>query len=216
MPVLPRLLNRQGRVRSLSVLVLGAMLCAIGLDHDALAATTVAPAPRPAALATEATSPTSLKQSTAASSTPAGASVPLAHAPSYDSLGSPGMSEELEGTTLGSSITTMVRLLLALGAILLLAYLLLHRGLGSLSRRLAKGRLVRVVDRVGLEPKKSLYVIEVADQYYLIGTSDNGISCLATLSPDQQRGTFARALRGAPIDDQSDTTKPPIQGEQNG
>ncbi|MFH1810900.1 MAG: flagellar biosynthetic protein FliO [Pseudomonadota bacterium] len=95
----------------------------------------------------------------------------------------------------GSTVTALVRMVLVLAGIILLAYLILHKGMGSLSAKLAQGRLVHVVDRVGLEPKKTLYVVEIAGRYYLIGTSDHGVSCLATLSGDADRSGFENLLR---------------------
>jgi flagellar protein FliO/FliZ len=95
----------------------------------------------------------------------------------------------------GNMLTAMVRMVLVLCGIVLLAYLLLHKGMGSLSAKLAQGRLVRVVDRIGLEPRKSLYVVEIAGHYYLIGTTDHGVSCLATLDGESNRAAFEDALR---------------------
>jgi flagellar biogenesis protein FliO len=41
--------------------------------------------------------------------------------------------------------------------------------------------MVRVVDRIGLEARKSLYVIEVAGKWMLVASSENGVQLIAEL-----------------------------------
>ena len=53
---------------------------------------------------------------------------------------------------------------------------------------------MRIVDRVGLEPKKVLYVVEVAGRFYLLGSSEQGLSCLATLGGEETRKAFDETL----------------------
>ena len=92
------------------------------------------------------------------------------------------------------AMSAFLRMIVVLAGVLLLAYLLLHKGLGKLNSRLTHGRLIRVIDRVGLEPKKVLYVIEVADHHYLIGASEAGLSHLATLDDAQSLSAFSALL----------------------
>ena len=68
----------------------------------------------------------------------------------------------------------LLRALLALAAVCLLAYVVLR----FLSRRVygaaAGGGLMRVVARLPLEPRRSLYLVEVAGRYLLVGLGENG------------------------------------------
>jgi flagellar protein FliO/FliZ len=68
----------------------------------------------------------------------------------------------------------LLRTLLALAGVCLLAYVVLR----FLSKRVygaqAGGGLMRVVARLPLEPRRSLYLVEVAGRYLLVGTGENG------------------------------------------
>ncbi len=77
-------------------------------------------------------------------------------------------------------------------------------------RFLANGRtrgahLLDVIARVPLEPRRSLYVIDVAGKTLLVGTSEMGLSVLTELDPEevkartpaQPRARFAELVRNA-------------------
>jgi flagellar protein FliO/FliZ len=68
----------------------------------------------------------------------------------------------------------LLRGLLALAAVCLLAYVVLK----YLGKRVygagAGGGLMRIVARLPLEPRRSLYLVEVAGRYLLVGTGENG------------------------------------------
>jgi flagellar protein FliO/FliZ len=68
----------------------------------------------------------------------------------------------------------LLRSLLALAAVCLLVYVVLR----FLSRRVpgtATGTpLMRIVARLPLEPRRSLYLVEVAGRYLLVGLGENG------------------------------------------
>ena len=75
-------------------------------------------------------------------------------------------------------------------------------------RLLASGRargahLMDVVARVPLEPRRSLYVVEVAGKTLLVGTSEMGLSVLSELDGSAVRArvvetpTFAELVKGA-------------------
>lgn len=77
-------------------------------------------------------------------------------------------------------------------------------------RFLATGRtrgahLLDVIARVPLEPRRSLYVVDVAGKSLLVGTSEMGLSVLAELdpaevkarAPSSARPTFAELVRNA-------------------
>jgi flagellar protein FliO/FliZ len=99
----------------------------------------------------------------------------------------------------------LLRALLALAAVCLLAYVVLR----FLSKRVygtaAGGGLMRVVARLPLEPRRSLYLVEVAGRYLLVGLGENGApTTLAEIdaatvkqgAPAARRPSFLEVLRG--------------------
>lgn len=98
----------------------------------------------------------------------------------------------------------LVTSLLVLGAVCIAAYLAVR----LFGRVLATGRargshLLDVVARVPLEPRRSLYVVEVAGKTLLVGTSEMGLSVLSELdgsevkSRVQTQQSFADLVRAA-------------------
>src|SRR5688572_17125431 len=98
----------------------------------------------------------------------------------------------------------LVMSLVVLGGVCIAAFLLVR----VVGRFLATGRtrgahLLDVVARVPLEPRRSLYVVEVAGKTLLVGTSEMGLSVLTELDgsevkarvPTQQ--TFADLVKSA-------------------
>jgi flagellar biogenesis protein FliO len=85
--------------------------------------------------------------------------------------------------------------LLSLGAIVALIYLALNVGLRRLmaARGLpfARSGLVKVVERVMLDPKRALFVVHAAGDYLLLGGGDEGLSLIARLDS----GEVERLLR---------------------
>lgn len=92
-----------------------------------------------------------------------------------------------------------LKMLLILGivtvfAILVLKYAVPHMGV---MRRFQRGNYFRVLGRYLLEPRRSLYLIEVGKRYLVIGVSDHGINLVTELSEkealegmkDEGRGT---------------------------
>ena len=67
----------------------------------------------------------------------------------------------------------------------------------GLAGRPADRALLDVVARVPLEPRRSLYVVEVAGKALLVGTSEMGLTVLTELDRDLVRAqTTARPPRG--------------------
>ena len=100
----------------------------------------------------------------------------------------------------------LVGSLVVLGLVCLAAWVVVRFGL----RRLwtpRPGGVLDVVARVPLEPRRSLYVVEVGGKTLLVGTSEMGLNVLSELDReavqakiDQGRGnarSFADALRAA-------------------
>lgn len=64
-----------------------------------------------------------------------------------------------------------------------LAYLIFRIVLPRLSVGYGSNNMVRVVDRIGLEARKSLYVIEVAGKWMLVASSESGVQIICELDP---------------------------------
>ena len=86
----------------------------------------------------------------------------------------------------------LVMSLVVLGAVCVAAFVLVR----LVGRFLATGRvrgahLLDVVARVPLEPRRSLYVVEVAGKTLLVGTSEMGLSVLSELDGSEVRARAA-------------------------
>jgi flagellar protein FliO/FliZ len=100
----------------------------------------------------------------------------------------------------------LITSLLVLGGVCVAAFIVvrfLGRFLATGSRRGA--HLLDVVARVPLEPRRSLYVVDVAGKTLLVGTSEMGLSVLSELDReavqarvvDTKPTTFAELVRNA-------------------
>ncbi|HUJ57244.1 MAG TPA: flagellar biosynthetic protein FliO [Kofleriaceae bacterium] len=99
----------------------------------------------------------------------------------------------------------LITSLLVLGAVCVAAFVAVR----LFGRLLATGRsrgahLMDVIARVPLEPRRSLYVVEVAGKALLVGTSEMGLSVLSELDAGEVRArageraaTFAEMVRRA-------------------
>jgi len=98
----------------------------------------------------------------------------------------------------------LITSLVVLGGVCVAAFLVVR----VLGRLLATGRsrgahLLDIVARVPLEPRRSLYVVDVAGKTLLVGTSEMGLSVLSELDPREvaarvvERPTFAELVRTA-------------------
>jgi len=92
------------------------------------------------------------------------------------------------GTVGASYGDLLLTSLVVLGAVCVAAFVVVRLA----GRLLATGRsrgahLLAVVARLPLEPRRSLYVVEVAGKALLVGTSEMGLSLLAELDGGQVR-----------------------------
>ncbi|HEY8750587.1 MAG TPA: flagellar biosynthetic protein FliO [Tepidisphaeraceae bacterium] len=99
---------------------------------------------------------------------PAGASHdPFADLPSY-----------------GDMIRRTAYTLVAIIVVFALVAKFLPRWLGK-SRFMPRGRLIQVIERHAIEPRKTIYLIKVAGQYFLVGSTGDRMETLAGGSLDQ-------------------------------
>lgn len=88
-------------------------------------------------------------------------------------------------SSLGAVLLDMV---LILGGICLLAYLLLGKLLPKMLRITplrANQRLFRVIDRMPIDTKRALLVVQVSDLYCVLGVTEHNITLLSRLEPEQ-------------------------------
>lgn len=79
----------------------------------------------------------------------------------------------------------MLQYFVALAVVVLLAYLVLNKGLGSfLKRQRANGR-IKIKERLALSQKQALVVVEIDGREMLLGTSDLGIQLISRLTKDE-------------------------------
>ena len=80
-------------------------------------------------------------------------------------------------------VQTIFALLLVCG----LAYLIFRVILPRLAVSYGAHNMVRVVDRIGLEARRSLYVVEVAGKWLLVASSESGMQLICELDAEAAR-----------------------------
>lgn len=81
----------------------------------------------------------------------------------------------------------MLQTFLALAIVCGLAYLMFRVVLPRLNFRYSSNSMVRIVDKVSVDARKSLCVIEVAGKWMLIGVTENGIEQICELDAASAR-----------------------------
>lgn len=71
--------------------------------------------------------------------------------------------------------------LVALAFVCGLAYLIFRVLLPRLTTSYGSNNMMRVVDRIGLDARKSLYIIEVTGRWFLVASSENGVQLISEL-----------------------------------
>lgn len=83
----------------------------------------------------------------------------------------------------------LMRTLVVLALVVGLAYLTLNWGLRKLmlpgSVNGAGSSLLTVIERLVIEPKRSLYVVQAAGEYWLLASSEQGFSTVSKLSTEE-------------------------------
>ena len=88
-------------------------------------------------------------------------------------------------TSLSSQVMQYLTVLLALGGVLVLAYVVLRIVLPRMFGIATSGSgPIQVVARYPLEPRKMLYLVKTGSQVFLLGTSESQIEYLTTVAPE--------------------------------
>lgn len=136
-------------------LLVAALLCAPAASQDA------PPGEPPAAAELAPADPA------VAPDVPRGLTAPLETPAGYDPAADPGM---------GDFLWSFVRSMLMLGVVLALIYLVLHKGLGRLVQKTQSGRRMKVVERIALDQRRALYLVEVDGAEMLLAGTDGGVA----------------------------------------
>ena len=87
--------------------------------------------------------------------------------------------------SMNGQIVQYVEVLLALGGVLVLAYVTLRVGLPRIfGMHTSASGPIQIVARYPLEPKKSLYLVKAGTQVFLIGTSESQVQYLTSVAPE--------------------------------
>jgi flagellar protein FliO/FliZ len=98
---------------------------------------------------------------------------------------------DLEGGE--SLIGSLFKTLLVLGLVLALVYVSLNWGLRKLMRLSPVARsVVKVHERVPLDAKKTVFLVEVGDEFLLLGAGEREVSYLTRLDPERARAALAK------------------------
>jgi flagellar protein FliO/FliZ len=133
-----------------------------------------------------------------APSTPAPQAAPAPAAPEAPARAAPSAEPPWEDPTLEKPAEageeqeslgwTLFRTLMLLGAVVAAIYLTLNVGLrrlmGLQGASLGRQPLMSVVERLTLDPKRSLFVVKAADEYLLVGGGEGGLQLLSKLDPE--------------------------------
>jgi len=109
--------------------------------------------------------------------------------PDRDPAERPELSEPGTGASL---VGALVRMLVVLALVIALIYLTLNFGLRRLMQLPQSRSVVTVHERAPLEPKKSVYVVEVAGEFLLLGVGEGEINLLAKLDKERAEQALAR------------------------
>lgn len=96
--------------------------------------------------------------------------------------------------TFNMPVLDYIEVLIALGGVLILAYVTLHFGLPRMmGMRTSAAGPIRVLARYPLEPKKTLYLVKTGSQVVLIATAENRVEYLTALEPENAAQVLASA-----------------------
>ena len=129
----------------------------------------------------------------AANTATAATTAPEPPPPDLKDLPSAGM-----GT--GELVGSLLKMVLMLGVVVALAYLTLHKGLGKLVERQNAGKRVKVVERISLDAKRSLFLVELDGKQMLLAAGEGGVVYLRDVDPaaaPAPRPGFADTLKRA-------------------
>jgi flagellar biogenesis protein FliO len=96
-----------------------------------------------------------------------------------------------------SGLWALLQLVLVLVSVIALAYLVLHKGVGFFVKKNQANQLIQIKERLALDQKHFLYLVNVENRRFLMGTGDSGVCLISELSATEQiltEKTFSSSL----------------------
>ncbi|MCK6548279.1 flagellar biosynthetic protein FliO [Myxococcota bacterium] len=103
-----------------------------------------------------------------------------------------------DGSTL---VTAFLKMVFALGGIVLLAYLLLGKVLPKVMKiepPAAQRRIMTVVDRLPIDQRRSIMILKIGGSHYLVGASEQTISLLSKLDDEEIERALSTSAPSSP------------------
>jgi flagellar biosynthetic protein FliO len=95
----------------------------------------------------------------------------------------------------------ILRMLIFLAVVIALIWLLLRKFLPMLTQSAAfRNRHIRILERLPVDAKRSLLVVEIQERVYLLGSAEGQINVLLELDREKMSATPAPAATGATFD----------------
>jgi|GEM_PF-1981216 len=91
----------------------------------------------------------------------------------------------------GDIIGPFFKSMFMLIVVLAIAYLSLHKGLGKLMQRTQDGKRMKIVERVSLDQRRTLFLVNIDGREMLIGGGEGGVQMLKDLSEPTTPPTFS-------------------------
>jgi flagellar biogenesis protein FliO len=106
---------------------------------------------------------------------------------------------ESDVSSVNNEIFDYLKMIVVLAGILVLAFLVLRFWLPRMTglQGLSSGP-IRIAARFPLEPRKNLYIVETASEYFLVGTSESGIHFLTALNSARLEAALEQARKPKP------------------
>ncbi|MCB9648049.1 MAG: flagellar biosynthetic protein FliO [Deltaproteobacteria bacterium] len=106
--------------------------------------------------------------------------------------------DEREAPSMGGAL---VQMFFVLGAVIILVYLLLGKLLPKVLKIPMPGqqpRMMRVVDRLPIDQRRSILVVAVGDDYFMVGASEGGINLISRLDAQSVQQAAGAAQPSGP------------------
>lgn len=98
---------------------------------------------------------------------------------------------------LASGLWALLQMIIVLIAVIALAYLVLHKGVGFFVKKTQANKLIQIKERLALDQKHFLYLVNVENRRFLMGTGDGGVSLITELTSPEAiliEKTFSSSL----------------------
>ena len=90
-------------------------------------------------------------------------------------------------TTTRDMMLSFLKTMVALCAVLAIVWLTLSKGMGKLVERAQAGKRVKVLERIALDARRSLYLVEVDGQQIVLGGGDVTRIDIEPIAPDKKK-----------------------------